>query len=134
MTVITWRDRFKYYVMRTNFQLALSRPMLEFLCAVADDVWWDRALYRDGGGATPDNFIASSHALEKRGLIQRWTPNMIAKERRKPKSNLYEYRSGFRLTPAGELVISLLKETGLFIEHDLAIQRKASVHEMKRRK
>lgn len=117
----TWQDRFKYFTMRANFQLALTRPMIEFLCAVADDVWWDRALYRDGGQCAPDNFIASSHALVKRGLIDR-TPKKIVLKNRK----IYEYRSGYLLTPAGKLVVQLLKATGLFIEQDLAITRKAA--------
>lgn len=121
-----WQEKFRYYTMRTNFQLALSRPMLEFLCSVADDVWWDRALYRsEYGGTAPDNFIASSHALVKRGLIQPLPPFLLKKEQKKRKENLYEYRSGYRLTPAGKLVVELLKQTGLFAEQDTAIQRKA---------
>lgn len=132
-TLDNWQGKFRYYVMRTHFQLALSRPMLEFLCAVADNVWWDRALYRDGGGvASPDNFLASSSALEKRGLIRRASPSLLEREKRRRKTNVYEFRSGWLLTPAGKIVVELLKQTGLFVEHDTAIQRKAAVHYMKR--
>jgi len=114
-----WKDNFKSYVMRTNFYLGLTRPQMEFLCAVADDVEWDR--FRSGP-QTPFNFIASEGALEKRGLIERkkdgrghWVGQ-----------NVYDITSTCVLTPAGKLVVELLKITGLFIEQDNAIERKAA--------
>ena len=118
--IMDWQDKFKAYVLRTNFMLALTRPQLELLCAVADDVEWDRFSH-GGGGAPPANLIASGGALEKRGLIERRTkrPND------KPWRNVFELRSLYELTLAGEIVVELLKCTGLFIEQDNAIYRKA---------
>lgn len=111
-----WADKFRHYSLRTNFHLGLTRPMLEYLCAVAQDCWWDRAIFRSG--TAPDNFIASSHSLMKRGLIEE------SKRPRKKWSNLYEIQAAHVLTPAGEAVVKLLRITGLFIESDLAEQRK----------
>ena len=117
----TWRARFQGATLRTSFCLALSQPMLEMLCAVADGVCYDRALYFCGS-AKPDNFIASSKALEKRGLIQDHP------ERQKLHTD-EEIREGlqhiWKLTPAGEALVQLLRVTGVFIEADAAIQKKA---------
>jgi hypothetical protein len=114
-----WRDNFKSYTMRTNFHLGMTRPQMEFLCAVADDVVWDRFCY--GSGQVPDNFMASSGALVKRGLIEE-------KKNRKGWNggNVFEITSRYVLTEAGWLVVELLKLTGLFIESDHAIARKAA--------
>jgi hypothetical protein len=101
-----------------NFHLGLTRPQLEFLCAVADDCEWDRFTY--GMGSGPNNFIATGAALEKRGLIQQ-KPRL----RNQRWNNVYEIRATHQLTPAGKLVAELLKITGLFIESDSAISRKA---------
>jgi len=114
-----WKDNFKSYVMRTNFYLGLTRPQMEFLCAVADDVEWDR--FRSGP-QTPFNFIASEGALEKRGLIERKKDG----RGRWVGQNVYDITSTCVLTPAGKLVVELLKITGLFIEQDNAIERKAA--------
>jgi hypothetical protein len=92
---------------------------MEFLCAVADDVQWDRFTY--GMGSGPHNFLASSGALVKRGLILEKTVHDKWEGK-----NVYEIRSRYDLTDAGWLVVELLKLTGLFIESDNAIERKAS--------
>ena len=92
---------------------------MEFLCAVADDVEWDR--FRSGP-QTPFNFIASEGALEKRGLIERKKDG----RGRWVGQNVYDITSTCVLTPAGKLVVELLKITGLFIEQDNAIERKAA--------
>lgn len=113
-----WKDNFKSYSLRTNFYLGLTRPQLEMLCAVADDVEWDRF---QSGPQTPHNWIASEGALTKRGLIQR---------KKQPRQwnghNIYEIEASCELTPAGRLVVDLLKLTGIFIESDFAIQRRAA--------
>jgi hypothetical protein len=114
-----WKDNFKSYSMRTNFYLGLTRPQMEYLCSVADDVEWDRF---QSGPQTPFNFIASEGALVKRGLIRRkkdgrgkWVTG-----------NVFDITAVCELTPAGKLVVELLKITGLFIEQDNAIMRKAA--------
>lgn len=119
-----WKDSFKSYSLRTNFQIGLTRPQLEMLCAVADDVEWDR--FQLGGVNTPANWIASETALQKRGLIQR------KKEGRKaPWKNVYEIKSTCELTPAGQCLVELLKITGVFIECDNSTLRKASEKQRK---
>lgn len=67
-----WKSSFQSSAMKTSFCLALTQPMLEFLCATADGVHWDRRLYcRQWGNARPDSWIASSGGLIKRGLLER---------------------------------------------------------------
>lgn len=116
-----WRSAFQGHAMRTSFCLSLTQPMLEFLCATADGVHWDRLLhYQAYGAARPDNWIASSAALEKRGLIVSGPP--IG-----PVSTHEEFcqQSLWNLTPAGAALVELLKVAGIFIEADSAIAKKA---------
>ena len=122
-----WKEQFRGYSLKTNFCVGLTRTQMQFLCAVADDVMWDR--WNFGSIHMPDNFIASETALTKRGLIQR-------KSRRELKAwkNVYELTHFCELTPAGKLIVELLKITGLFIESDHAAERKqAKVVGMKKR-
>jgi hypothetical protein len=116
-----WKNNFKSYVMRTNFCIGLTKTQLQFLCAVADDVMWDR--WNFGSVHMPDNFIASETALTKRGLIERKSP-----EKRKLRhwQNVYELTHYCELTPAGKLVVELLKITGLFVESDFAAERRTA--------
>jgi hypothetical protein len=118
--ICDWRDKFKYHTLRTAFILHLTRPQLEFLCAVADDCEWDRANMRIA--SAPHNFIASENALEKRGLI------VSIRHKRKPwdGGNVYEIRACHELTPAGIKVVELLKIAGLFIQADAIIERRAA--------
>ena len=57
----TWASDFQNSTMRTAFNLHLSQPMIEFLCAVADDCQWERSRYHNIH--MPDNFISTSTAL-----------------------------------------------------------------------
>lgn len=118
-----WKELFRSNSVRTSFVLTLTKPMMEFLCAVADDVHWDRSTF--GNIHNPDNWISSEHALAKRGLIVRksfdenraatanadWTPDGAIP-------------SCCRLTPAGEAVVELLKVAGLFVAADQSFQKK----------
>lgn len=98
--------------MRSSFCLALTQPMLEFLCATADGVSWDRRLYRaDWGIARPDNWLASGGALIKRGLITRRQAIPVTED---------FIISHYILTPAGRALVELLKVTGIFVEADAA--------------
>jgi hypothetical protein len=96
--------------------------MLEFLCAVADDVQWDRHLYHKTRTA-PENWIASERSLEKRGLIERKSPEWFA--RHKYDTGDFNERSCCVLTPAGRVVINLIKMAGIFVEADAAINKKS---------
>lgn len=123
-----WREAFRGNTMRTSFSLNLTQPMIQFLCAVADHVHWDRALYfQSGGRACPDNFIASSSALEKRGLIYVDDAALEGCRNRRHDESWEEAcgQTQWRLTPAGEHIVSLFKTVGIFVEADAAIIKKA---------
>lgn len=108
-----WRSAFCSTVMRTGMVLSLSQPMLEYLCATADGVTWDRSAIGGSTGVAPCNTLATAGSLEKRGLI-----------RRKPTiSNRKIGDSFYELTEAGQAVIDLLKCTGVFVKADEAIKR-----------
>lgn len=121
----TWQSQFRSHTMRTGFCLALSQAMIEFLCAVADNVDWDRGQWHTIH--RPDNIFASARALIKRGLIankdesERRTTSQILQM---PAEQLAEY-SHWKLTPAGKAMVNLFKVTGLFVEADVAITKKA---------
>lgn len=112
-----WRAAFRSSVMRTGMVLSLTQPMLEYLCAVADGVVWDRQLVCGSTQAHPCNSIATGGSLEKRGLIQR-QPDFTYNRKD-------EHASHMMLTEAGEAVIALLKSVGVFVEADAAIAKKA---------
>jgi hypothetical protein len=108
-----WQDNFKSQMTRVSFSLSLTRPMLEFLCASADNVRWDRRAF--GNLHYPDNWFATEHALMKRGLIERKPPHLV--------ENKKFSEPPWRLTPAGLALIELLKIGGLYIEAEEAKQR-----------
>lgn len=116
-----WRDRFRSYSMRVSFQIGLTRPMLEFLCAVSDDVAWDRTLFR--GLYQPDNWKASECSLIKRGLVQRKSEEELLAMRDEDRPSAYFQCC--KLTPAGRLLVELLKTCGMFVEADAAISKRA---------
>jgi hypothetical protein len=107
--------------MKFGFHLALTKAMVEFLSAVADDVQWDRNIYRTI--SMPDNWIATEHSLEKRGLIERKSKGWF--EEHKYDKTPFAERACCVLTPAGRLVIDLLKMAGIFVEADAAIYKKS---------
>lgn len=120
----SWQDNFKSSSLRVGFKIGLSRPMLEYLSAVADNVWWNWSVL---GGASPDIdcFIAVSRALVLRGLIQlkpRAERDKKFDQMRRDGSNSYLY-SNYKLTSAGEHVVALVKLAGVFVEQDLAATR-----------
>ena len=118
----TWQDTFRAYSMRIGFQLSLSKAMLEMLCAVADDVQWDRRLYHQGSHC-PENWIASTCSLVKRGLICRKDQEWLDNHKHDP------HPQGewccYQLTPAGQCVVDLVKLAGIYVEADAAINKKA---------
>lgn len=118
-----WKDAFRNSSMKIGFTLCLSKAMLEMLCAVADDVTWDRGIYRLGCHV-PENWIASQNSLVKRGLIERKSQDEISGHKHRLDETFHEWNC-YRLTPAGECVVGLLKIAGMFIESDAAINKKA---------
>ncbi len=107
--------------MKTSFVLTLSKSMLEYLCATADDVRWDRGIYTHGSGM-PENFIATQASLAKRGLIQRKDQTEI--DTHKYDGDRHHEWALYILTPAGEKVVQLLKLAGMFVEADAALTKK----------
>lgn len=122
-TDTSWRDNLKSFSVKVGFHLSLSKSMLEFLCAVADDVQWDRNLYhRDI--CVPENWIASEVSLTKRGLIQRKSDKYF-EDIKHDNTIPFAMRSCCELTPAGRCVVDLLKMAGVFVEADAAIIKKS---------
>lgn len=127
-----WQQAFKTSNIHVGLKLNLSRTMLEFLCAVADDCDWDRASF--GDIHTPDSWYCTAACLEKRGLIYDRRPTEEMKSvsshnwsNENGSKDRYErdYRSLYGLTPAGQKVVELLKVVGIFIEHDTATRRRS---------
>ena len=113
---IDWREAFQTRVMRTGLALTLTQPQLEFLCAVADRVLWDRGkYYQQTGAARPDSWLATGMSVAKRGLIVEASPE----ERRRPGRG-----HQWALSPAGEALVELLKVAGVFVVADEALERK----------
>lgn len=115
-----WQDNLKASCLQAGFGIKLTRAMCEFLSAVADGVWWDRAKY-GAANPYPDNFLATSAALFKRGLIVE--KPQAERDANKHREHLWEW-THWNLTPAGEHVVGLLKLVGLFTEADAAIDKK----------
>lgn len=124
-----WQDDFRNSSLRTTFSLNLSRPMLEYLCATADNVTWDRGIYRNS--LTPNNWLATETALQRRGLCVRKSREEIDKESSRLDrtdggiaSLAFYEMSCCKLTPAGQQVVELLKLAGIFVEQDVATAKK----------
>lgn len=121
-----WKDNFKSSTMKRNFTLGLSHSMIEMLCAAADDVMWDRFVYSNIHA--PDNYFATQNALIKRGLLERKSAEEIKARMATRKTwTTEEYCEGghHRLTPAGEALVNLFRVTGMFIQSDSSIRKKA---------
>lgn len=120
----SWKDNFKSYSMKRTFMLGLSQPMIEMLCAAADDVLWDRSAYPNIHA--PDNWYSTEKSLEKRGLVERKSKEELGK-RYKAGMNWDDYAETgvIKLTPAGEALVNLFRVTGIFIQSDAGIRKKA---------
>lgn len=118
-----WQADFRGATMKTNFVLALSQSMIEFLSAVSDGVHWDRATYVTIHA--PDNWVATGDALIRRGLVVRKSRAEIDAERKQRDEGDWREYTNYRLTPAGAALIELFKVTGLFVQSDNGAKRKA---------
>lgn len=106
--VESWQDNLRRSSFRLGFKLQLSHVMLEFLCAVADDVEWDRHLNKFSPDV--DSWLSTEMALTRRGLIERKRP------RSKKTKALALGLNYCRLTPAGQAVVELVKMAGVYVE------------------
>lgn len=120
---INWQANLRSSMFKIGLQLRLTQSMLEYLCAVADDVKWNRA-YMKGDQQFPDNWIASENSLERRGLIIRKPRETINGVLTKRGERDYRTYSLYVLTPAGKLVVELAKLAGVFEEANIALERK----------
>lgn len=125
-------DRFSAHVTSTAFNLTLSKAMIRALVRQdlirAHDYCTKGFQPRPRGQANPDNYIATMHALEDRGLIV-WKPRPLmfrgdhiepTVKRRMVKHDAKSYEVQppdlIKFTKPGRLVICLLKEAGLYEE------------------
>ena len=100
-----WQEAFQTNITRVTFNLTLSRAMMEMLCALSDDVQWDRTRY--GNLLYPDNFLATERALVARGLIVRKL-RIAGKDPGGPPF--------YKLTPVGVACAEMFRVGGCFIE------------------
>lgn len=117
-----WQEDFRRATFRTGFNLSLSQAMIEFLCAVADDVRWERGMYGPNIHQ-PDNWVATEASLTKRGLIVRKSQEESAKYREN--GTPYPECCFCKLTPAGAALVQLFRVTGVFVQSDAAINKAA---------
>lgn len=121
---VDWQEALRKSSIRFGFQIQLTKAMLEMLCAVTDDVTWDRALFPSLH--CPDNMTATQASLVKRGLIMKKSVAEVAAMslKRETDKTMWEW-CHYKLTPAGECVVQLIKLAGIFVEADVAIKKKA---------
>lgn len=119
-----WQGSFRNYSLRAGFAVHLSTSMLDFICAVADDVRWDHNLYWLQRGC-PGRDLAVEKCLEKRGLIRRKSLKYFKDKETYQGHELECESSNYELTPAGEAVVELIKLAGIFVEADAATRKKA---------
>lgn len=123
-----WKESFRTYSMKRTFNLGLSQAMIEMLCAAADDTTWDRSAYPNIHA--PDNWYSTEKSLEKRGLVERKSRKESSKvfyRKTSAESTLESSmeESFIQLTPAGEALVNLFRVTGIFIQSDAGIRKKA---------
>jgi hypothetical protein len=126
-----WRALFLRSTLRTGFALVLTQPMLEQLCAVADQVDPDRSVFRHSMGLAQPLNHTTVLALERRGLVRHRGTRVLRGEaaERSVVEDVQRYQDHicdtWELTPAGELLVKLLKTTGVFVEQAAATDLKA---------
>jgi len=99
------------YVTGTSFSLSLTRAQVEYLvyldlferreAMLMAGTFWDDPSLAPSPGAPPKNSHYAWSGLERRGLAARPVANR-----------------GLKITEAGRLVIGLLKQAGIWQEHE----------------
>lgn len=118
---------FRQSCLKVGFYMSLSAPMVETLCAIADncrpDRWWD---YVNSNNKSGD--ASSLIALKKRGLIvdrygtEEWEAEIRAVTAEDHQWNDLPERHA--LTSIGKALVQMLIEGGLFIQSDQSIRRR----------
>ncbi|UJW87919.1 PadR family transcriptional regulator [Devosia sp. SL43] len=98
-----WRDQFTQYTTGFAFNLSLSRDQASLLEAIGGGEWEGWASHTGRG-----SFIPTIKALQRRGLAEH-NPAVHAENRPANSTPKWFYR----LTPAGQHVLELLRLTGV---------------------
>ncbi len=114
----TWKDHFRHTVMREHLTLKLSPAQMEYLCAVAEDVVWDRSRLSTVG---TDTRLATEDSLVRRGFIERKAGKELTQI--KFVDIWHDAPSLSKLTPLGEAFVNMLKVGGVFIHSQGAAAR-----------
>jgi len=127
-----FRRLFAQSSVRHNFNMTLTGPMLETLCAIADGFVRDREFHWTFSAVTPGNFVTSCEPLIKRGLVYHEQslvrkgvlPPTVPRTSEQLDSDLKSGRCvNYKLTPIGEAFVAMLKVAGLFVRCDAALAR-----------
>jgi len=110
-----WAERLRSSVLKFGFNMNLSTAMLEFLCAVSDNVRWDRNL--KSSIHAPCCWLVTEAALTKKGLV-------VRKVKRDDTDGPILLQNMCEPTPAGQHVVELIKLAGIFVEHAEAAAKK----------
>lgn len=103
---MAWKDDFVNYTTGTAFSLSLSRDMVDFLL-MFDEVGMQGAQgFRRRNGV--DGFVPIAKALGRRGLFEHNSDFSNFSYAEKEAHNI-RAKWIYRITPAGELVVNLLK-------------------------
>lgn len=113
-------ERLRAHVTRVGFDLSLGRTHIAALVLVAEGWAKNRYINTAGTGRNLWSwFVPGVRGCEDRGLTWHNDPGPVGDK--KPPNQIYG------LTPAGKLVVALLKEAGIYDEYvDALPQRKAS--------
>lgn len=124
-----YRQAFISSSVRHNFNLMLTGPMMEMLCAIADGVVRDREYHWAYSISQPGNWVGQVRHLIKRGLVyhvpRALQPVETAEQHAKDLLEGTSQSEAYKLTPIGEKLVELLKVAGLFVKADAAIDKEA---------
>jgi len=103
-------DLLREHVTRTGFDLSLSKRQVEslvWLCEMRESLRY--------GGRGPSHYVSSIHGAMRRGLVVHRADraSLLRHERENRPLGWY-----YELTAAGEFVVGLLRESGLYEEHE----------------
>lgn len=97
------------YVTRVGFDLTLAKTHVEFM------VFLDEMLRRKVYIRSPSWFVSAFRGCERRGLVWYRRPSREQSERRRAKGRT-DLTGIYGFTRAGRLVLSLMKEAGVYEE------------------
>lgn len=101
-------DLLREHLTRVGFDLSLGKTHVEAL------VFLDVALQTREYQRSPSMFVHASHGLQARGLVEHTARSREFLERRRQAGRSGDLTGIYKITRAGRIVISLLKEAGLY--------------------